>query len=63
MNPIAACVALAGVFVIVMVVKIGCQLYANNKRIERGEPPKKYHDVTDHHTISVIDWTQIRRKS
>jgi len=32
---------------------------ANNKRIERGESPKKYHDATDcPPPVNVIDWTK-----
>ncbi len=32
--------------------------HANNKRIERGEAPKKYHDLTDLPApVDVIDWT------
>ena len=44
--------------VILIVVKLGYEQHANNKRIKRGEPPKKYHDATDcPPPVNVIDWT------
>ena len=31
---------------------------ANNKRIQNGQPPKRYHDLTDHAPpVNVIDWS------
>ena len=44
--------------VIAIVVKLGYEQHANNKRIEQGEPPKKYHDATDYPLVNVIDWTR-----
>ena len=45
--------------VIAIVVKLGYEQHANNKRIERGEPPKKYHDATDcPPPVNVIDWSR-----
>ena len=32
---------------------------ANNKRIRNGQPPKRYHDLTDHvPPVDVIDWSR-----
>ena len=45
--------------VIAIVVKLGYEQHANNKRIERGEPLKKYHDATDcPQPVNVIDWSR-----
>ena len=45
--------------VIAIVVKLGYEQHANNKQIERGEPPKKYHDATDcPPPVNVIDWSR-----
>ena len=45
--------------VIAIVAKLGYEQRANNKRIERGESPKKYHDATDcPPPVNVIDWTR-----
>lgn len=42
--------------VIAIVAKLGYEQRANNKRIERGESPKKYHDATDcPPPVNVID--------
>ena len=44
--------------VILIVVKLGYEQHANNKRIARGEEPKKYGDATDcPPPVNVIDWT------
>ena len=44
---------------VAIVVKLGCEQHANNKRIERGEQPKKYHDATDcPPPVNVIGWTK-----
>ena len=39
----------------------GLEIRANNKRIERGEPPKKHHDITDWDILPTIDLTQRSR--
>ena len=45
--------------VILIVVKLGYEQHANNKRIGRGEAPRKYHDATDcPPPVNVIDWTK-----
>lgn len=55
LGPVLAAV----VGVILIVVKLGYEQHANNKRIERGEQPKKYHDATDcPPPVNVIDWNR-----
>ena len=55
LGPVLA--AIAGV--IAIVVKFGYEQHANNKRIERGETPKKYHDATDcPPPVNVINWSR-----
>ena len=51
------------IFLISIIVGIGLVIFyaleqhINNKRIERGEPPKKHHDLTDQPgPIDVIEW-------
>ena len=39
-------------------VKVTYEVFTNNRRIRRGEPPKKYHDVADGTIVNVIDWTR-----
>ena len=58
MNIIVAGILCAAAFVILITVKFAYEIHANNKRIQRGEPPKKYHDATDYEIINVIDWTR-----
>ena len=42
---------------VTLVIKFACEMRANNERIRRGEPPKKYHDLTDHpDPVDVIVW-------
>ena len=44
---------------ICLVIFYALEVHANNKRIERGEKPKKHHDLTDQPgPINVIDWTK-----
>mgnify|MGYP006916117761 CR=1 FL=1 len=31
------------------------EIHANNKRIERGETPKRHHDITDWDIVPTID--------
>lgn len=46
---------------IVLIVVYALEIHANNKRIERGEPPKRHHNITDwHDPIVVIDRTRRR---
>ena len=50
--------------VIVLVAFYAAEQHANNKRIRRGEPLVKHHDITDQPPpIDVIDWTNIRKKN
>lgn len=51
-------VLIAVVFAIAMAVIYGCEMHANNKRIERGEPVKRHHDATDYEIVNVIDWSR-----
>lgn len=45
--------------VIAIIVKLGYEQHANNKRIARGESPKKYRDATDYPPpVNVIDWSR-----
>lgn len=45
--------------VIALVLFYALETHANNKRIERGEPPKKHHDLTDAPPpVNVIDWSK-----
>ena len=58
MNTIIIGIICAMVFVIFITVKFAWEIHANNKRIARGESPKKYHDATDYDIVNVIDWTR-----
>lgn len=40
---------------IVMVIMYALEIHANNKRIERGEAPKRHHDITDWDIVATID--------
>ena len=63
MNIIFAAVVIAALFVIFITVLFGCEMRANRKRIERGEPPKRHHDATDYPPpVNVIVWSRIGRK-
>ena len=45
--------------VIALVVFFGLEQRANNKRIQRGEEPKRHHDLTDAPPpVNVMDWTR-----
>ena len=58
MNTVIVGILCAVVFVIFITVKFAYEIHANNKRIARGEEPKKYHDATDcPPPVNVIDWT------
>lgn len=59
MNIIVGGILCAVAFVIFITVKFACEIHANNKRIARGEQPKKYHDATDYEIVNVIDWTKL----
>lgn len=58
MDTIVFSVLCAVAFVIFITVKFALEIHANNKRIRRGEAPKKYHDATDYEIINVIDWSR-----
>ena len=58
MNIIVFSVLMAALFVLVITVKFGYEIHANNKRIRNGEAPKKYGDATDIEIVNVIDWTR-----
>ena len=58
MDTIVFSVLCAAAFVIFITVKFSLEIHANNKRIRRGEAPKKYHDATDYEIVNVIDWTR-----
>lgn len=58
MNTIIVGILCAVTFVILITVKFAWEMHANNERIRRGEPPKKYHDATDYDIVNVIDWTR-----
>ena len=58
MDTIVFSVICAAAFVIFITVKFSLEIHANNKRIRRGEAPKKYHDATDYEIVNVIDWTR-----
>ena len=58
MNIIVGGILCAVVFVIFITVKFAYEIHANNERIRRGEPVKKYHDATDIDIVNVIDWTR-----
>lgn len=58
MNIIVIGVLCAAAFAIFITVKFAYEIHANNQRIRRGEPPKKYHDATDYEIVNVIDWTR-----
>ncbi len=47
---------------IVLVIVYALEIHANNKRIERGEPPKKHHDITDWDIVSTIDLSRRERR-
>jgi len=62
-NIIFASVGIAALFVVFITVLFGCEMRANRKRIERGEPPKRHHNATDDPPpVNVIDWSNIGRK-
>ena len=45
--------------VVVLVAFFAIEQHANDKRRQRGEPPKVHHDLTDDPPpINVIDWTR-----
>ena len=45
--------------VVVLVAFFALEQHANNKRIQRGEPPKVHHDLTDAPPpVNVIDWSR-----
>ena len=49
--PIIGCIALVIFFCL--------EQHANNKRIQRGEEPKRHHDLTDvPPPVNVIDYTR-----
>ncbi len=58
MNIIIIGILCAAAFVIFITVKFAYEIHANNERIRRGEPVKKYHDATDQEIVNVIDWTR-----
>ena len=58
MNTIIIGILCAVVFVVFITVKFAWEIHANNKRAERGEPLKKYHDATDYEIVNVIDWSK-----
>ncbi len=58
MNIIIFSVIMAALFALVMTVKFAYEMHANNERIRKGEPPKKYGDATDIEIVEVIDWTR-----
>ena len=42
-----------------LVIFYALEQHANNKRILRGEKPKRHHDLTDQPPpVNVIDWTK-----
>ena len=44
---------------IVRIVVYALEIQANQKRLERGEAPKRHHDITDwHDPVAVIDRTR-----
>ena len=47
---------------IVLVIVYALEIHANNKRIERGEPPKKHHDITDWDIVPTIDLSRRERR-
>ena len=57
-NIIFGGVLCALLFVAAITVMFACEIHANNKRIRRGEAPKKHHDATDYEIVNVIDWTR-----
>ena len=60
MNIIVAGVVIAALFVVFITVLFACEMRANRKRIERGEPPKRHHDATDYPPpVNMIDWTKL----
>ena len=58
MDTIVFSVLCAVAFAIFITVKFALEIRANNKRIRRGEAPKKYHDATDYEIVNVIDWSR-----
>ena len=58
MNTIIFAILCAAVFAFFITVKFAYEIHANNERIRRGEPVKKYHDATDYEIVNVIDWTR-----
>ncbi len=49
--------------VIALVCLFAGEQHANNKRIERGEEPKKYGDLTDNPPpVNVIDYSNLINK-
>ena len=51
-------ILIAAAIVVFITIRFACEIHANNKRIRREEPVKKYHDATDQPIINVIDWTR-----
>ena len=48
--------ALLGVLLVVI---YWLEMRANEKRVERGEAPKRHYDITDYPPpVHVIDWTR-----
>jgi len=58
MDTIVYSILCAVAFAIFITVKFALEIHANNKRIRRGEAPKKYHDATDYEIVNVIDWSR-----
>ena len=58
MDTIVFSVLCAVAFAIFITVKFALEIHANNKRIRRGEAPKKYQDATDFEIVNVIDWSR-----
>ena len=47
---------------IVLVIIYALEIHANNKRIERGEVPKRHHDITDWDIVPTIDLSHRDRR-
>ena len=54
------CFGIGAGFGVLLAVIYMLQARANRKRIERGEPPKKYHNIVDEKPpVRVIDYTKL----
>ncbi len=60
MNSLVFAVLAAAALAVFIAVKFALQVRANNRRRQRGELPRQYHDATDQEFVNVTDWSRKR---